>query len=256
MDRHPADLGAAALAQASAVGPYFAIEPLTAAAPWRPMSLLMSDPAVLTERVGHARGALARGAGIAVEQVEIRVAASITFLGLASQLISPQLGAAVIAGVLPRLAVDDLWWLPAEAGPWPLAAHPAGGTPIGPLIAGPQLYRAAAMLSEQMADVTEPLAASFAAVFRLSWQVLRGNVASALAGAAGVLAGAVPERSDVVALLTGRILGMSPLRGTGTLLRPDPRQPGISFVRRSCCLYYRIPGGQTCGDCVLTRVVR
>jgi FhuF 2Fe-2S C-terminal domain len=256
MDSQPADLATAALAQASGVGPYFTIGPLTSAAPWRPMSLLVSDPAVLTERVGHARGALARGAGISVKQVEARVAASVTFLGLTSQLVSPQLGAAVIAGVIPRLAVDDLWWLPAEAGPWPLAARPAGGTAVGRLTTGRQLDEAAAMLSEQIAAVTGPLAASFATVFRLSRQVLRGNVASALAGAAGVLAGAVPQQSDAVARLAGRILGLSPLRGTGELLRPDHRQPGVVFVRRSCCLYYRMPGGQICGDCVLTRVVR
>ena len=252
MDRQPADIGAAALAQTSGVGPYFTIEPLTFRGQWQPLRLLVSDPAVLAGRVGRARRGLARGAGIAVEQVEVRVAASIMFLGLASQLVSPQLGAVVIAGVLPRLAVDDLWWQPVDGGPWPLAAGPGGGTAIG-LATSRQVRDAAAALSEQIANVTGPLAASFGTVFRLSPQVLRGNVASALAGAACVLTGAVPQRSGVVAHLTEQILGLSPLRGAGNLLQPGPDQPRIVFMRRSCCLYYRIPGGRTCGDCVLAQ---
>ena len=28
---------------------------------------------------------------------------------------------------------------------------------------------------------------------------------------------------------------------------------GLSFRRRSCCLYYRLPGGALCGDCGLAR---
>ncbi|MEU7551440.1 (2Fe-2S)-binding protein [Streptomyces sp. NPDC044571] len=27
----------------------------------------------------------------------------------------------------------------------------------------------------------------------------------------------------------------------------------MAFVRRSCCLYYKVPGGGFCGDCVLRR---
>jgi ferric iron reductase protein FhuF len=37
-----------------------------------------------------------------------------------------------------------------------------------------------------------------------------------------------------------------PLAGTGRRL-PDGR-----FVRRSCCLLYRLPGAGTCLDCILT----
>jgi len=79
---------------------------------------------------------------------------------------------------------------------------------------------------------------------------------AALAGAAGVLAGAVPERAGLAAQLTERILGRSPLHGTGNLGRPGPGQPEVVFSRRSCCLYYRIPGGALCGDCVLAPAAR
>ena len=45
------------------------------------------------------------------------------------------------------------------------------------------------------------------------------------------------------------LLRMGVLHGTGELAEPDPGQP--FFVRRSCCLYYRLPTGGKCGDCAL-----
>jgi hypothetical protein len=82
--------------------------------------------------------------------------------------------------------------------------------------------------------------------------VLRGNIASALAGAAGMLAGSFPDRAETAGQLTARVLALGPLRGTGEFVQPDASQPRRFLVRRSCCLYYRVPGGGTCGDCVLT----
>jgi hypothetical protein len=82
-----------------------------------------------------------------------------------------------------------------------------------------------------------PLLEVFRARFRLSPQVLWGNVASALGGAAGQLgARAWPA--------VGSLLTRSPLSGMAIVA-------GRSLRRRNCCLYYRIPGGGTCGDCVL-----
>jgi|GEM_PF-1837329 hypothetical protein len=45
------------------------------------------------------------------------------------------------------------------------------------------------------------------------------------------------------------LLGTGRLRGTGQLTGT-----GLAFRRRSCCLYYRLPGGGLCGDCCLRRV--
>ncbi|MES4829184.1 (2Fe-2S)-binding protein, partial [Streptomyces anthocyanicus] len=42
--------------------------------------------------------------------------------------------------------------------------------------------------------------------------------------------------------LTAGLLAHPLLAGAGTLT-------GTSFRRRSCCLYYRVPGGGVCGDC-------
>jgi ferric iron reductase protein FhuF len=95
------------------------------------------------------------------------------------------------------------------------------------------------------------VAAAFGTTFRLSPQVLWGNVASALAGAAGLLAEAFPARAEAAGQLTAELLRQGPLRGTGEVVQPDPALPRRFLVRRSCCLFYRVPGGGTCGDCVL-----
>jgi ferric iron reductase protein FhuF len=79
--------------------------------------------------------------------------------------------------------------------------------------------------------------------------LLWGNVASGLAGALRALgtAGSLARcHAEGLALL-----GHGPLRGSG-YLTIDKGQ--LRFVRRSCCLYYRIGGGGMCGDCALLRL--
>jgi hypothetical protein len=261
-----ADVDAAeALAAAAGAGPYFALEPWAEGAGWRPASLLVSDPAVLADRVTDARAVIAGRAGLAPAEVAERVAASIVFLGLAARLVSPSLGAAVLGGVVPDLTLDNLWWRPADGGPVPLAVRGSGpvtgrrigdaaaGRDIGDAAAGRQLDDAAALLSERCVQgMADPVAGAFQALFRLSPLVLRGNIASALAGAAGMLATSFPDRAETAGQLTARILALRPLRGTGELVQPDAAQPWRFLIRRSCCLYYRVPGGGTCADCVLT----
>ena len=252
MDRRAAARTAAALAQAARAGPFFVVEPWTPAGRWRPLRGLVSDPAALSERVGYARCVLARRARIAASEVEERVAASIVFGGLVSRLVSPQLGAAVLSGVVPDLTVADLWWRPTEGGPWPLAAGPAGGTEVGDLVEDMQVRHAAELMAERTHAITSPVTAAFATSFRLSRRVLYGNVASALAGASAMLAVSCPARAEVAHRLTAQILALEPLRGTGKFVRSGPGGPQLQFVRHSCCLLYRVPGAGTCGDCVLT----
>jgi hypothetical protein len=175
------------------------------------------------------------------------------FLGLASQLVSPVLGAAAAGGVVPRLALTDLWWRPAASGVWPLAAGPIEGSAVGQPGSDRELREAAALVSERVHDLTGPLAAAFGAAFRLSPQVLRGNVASALAGAAAVLAVALPRRAETAGRLTAQVLAAGWLQGSGPYVRPDPAQPRWHLERRSCCLLYRLPRAGLCGDCVLRR---
>ena len=230
-----ADVDAAeALAAAARAGPYFALEPWTEGTGWRPASLLVTDPAVLADQVTYARAVIAGRAGIAAAEVTERVAASIVFLGLASRLVSPSLGAAVLGGVVPYLTLDNLWWRPVDSGPMPLAAGPVTGREIGDAPAGRELDDAAALLSERCVQgMADPVAGGFQARFRLSPLVLRGNIASALAGAAGMLATTFPDRAETAGQLTARILAFGPLQGTGEIraaerlaaeMLPDPPQ--------------------------------
>jgi hypothetical protein len=251
-----------ALAAAASAGPYFALEPWSAAGGWRPASLLAHDQAVVAERVEHARHGLASRAGVAPAEVAERVAASIVFLGLASRLVSPSLGAAVLGGVVPGLTLDNLWWRAVDSGPVPLAARPVTGRQFGRLdesgLDGAALDKtgldeAAALLSEHcVRGVAGPVASAFHAWFRLSPLVLLGNIASALAGAAGMLAVTFPDRAETAGQLTARVLARTPLADAGQFVQPDASRPRRFLVRNSCCLLYRVRGSGTCGDCVLT----
>jgi hypothetical protein len=80
--------------------------------------------------------------------------------------------------------------------------------------------------------------------------LLWGNVASGVAGTLRMLAlsGAVPLERCLAA--GSELLEYGPLRGGGTL---TVHKGQMQFVRRSCCLYYRIDGGGLCGDCALLR---
>ncbi|GFH38489.1 hypothetical protein SCWH03_47310 [Streptomyces pacificus] len=83
----------------------------------------------------------------------------------------------------------------------------------------------------------------------VSPHTLRGNASSALIGAHRVLlAKTTAPLLPLVRLVRG-LLDRPPLAGTGTYRFTPPRP--LAFRRRSCCLYYRVPGTGTCGDCVL-----
>ncbi|MFI9833038.1 (2Fe-2S)-binding protein [Streptomyces sp. NPDC051913] len=180
----------------------------------------------------------------ALRAPELRIAASIAQQGLAARLWSAALGCAVLYGHVPDLdarllrwdadgsAPDDLWLTEVRALPGDAGAV------------------AAVVLEGHL----EPLAAALRSRYRLAPGLLRGNAASALAGAARQLslwarAHDRPEAAARTRALTADLLAHPLLTGTGTLT-------GTAFRRRSCCLYYRVPGGGVCGDCCFTRPPR
>ncbi|MEY7980314.1 (2Fe-2S)-binding protein, partial [Streptomyces pilosus] len=55
--------------------------------------------------------------------------------------------------------------------------------------------------------------------------------------------------ADRAGRLARELLTDPSLAGAGTLT-------GTAFRRRSCCLYYRVPGGGVCGDCCFVRPPR
>jgi hypothetical protein len=224
------------LSEAARFGAYFRWEQ-KAGDGWRPWAEL-ARPDIAAERVGAAHTALTRMFRLDPADVPVRVVASITFLGYAARVVSPLLAATVLGGGTPAVAPERLWWRPVDSGPLPVAYGKGDGD-----------HGETATVLEGLLG---PLTATFRQRFRLSPRVLHGNVASALGGAAGMIATAAPELAAPAAAVVARLLAVPPLAGAGDLVRPDPEAERWFLVRRNCCLYYRIPGGGTCGDCVLT----
>ncbi|MEU4242355.1 (2Fe-2S)-binding protein [Actinoplanes sp. NPDC026619] len=234
------------LAAAARLGPYFAWQPFDGKPGWRPFADLL-DADVIAERVETGRQTLIRMSGRGRDDIGEREVASITFLGLASRLLSPLLAADAVAGALPAPDPARMWWRPVAGGPVPIAFQGLTAVESAGQDAAEALNRTA------VRGLVEPILEVYRARFALSPQVLWGNVASALGGAAGMIAGNAPRQAaERAAAVVERVLDLAPLRGTAELVRPDMERARWFLVRRNCCLYYRIPGGGTCGDCVLT----
>ncbi|KRC65026.1 hypothetical protein ASE12_09790 [Aeromicrobium sp. Root236] len=227
----------AALDLASEVGPFFVLDRWAPDAGWRPFREL-TEPDVIADRVAAAREMLAERSRVRIDEIEERATASIVFLGLAARLVSPAFASAVLADRVPHLQLDALWWQPVVGGPWPLARSNVAGAVSEDLAADLDAYVLQAIVA--------PALDTFARTFAVSPQVLWGNVASSLGGALTMLRTARPDRADAATALFAELLDRGTLAGTGDL---DPAGP--SFVRRSCCLFYRVPGAGICGDCVL-----
>lgn len=234
----------AALDLAAEVGPFFVLDRWTPDAGWRPLRELVDDPDVLVDRVAAARALLAQRSRVPVDEIEERATASIVFLGLAARLVSPAFGSAALADRVPHLALDGLWWQPVLGGPWPLARSSNDDSPSPGGLAEDLDTRV-------LRPIVAPVLDAFGRTFAVSPQVLWGNVASSLAGALTMLRAARPERADVATRLVAALLEHGSLQDTGDL---DPDGP--TFVRRSCCLFYRVPGADICGDCVLDEAPR
>lgn len=207
---------------------------------WRPLRELYTDPAPLADRIRQVRDALgstersARGTSIGADE---RVAASITYQGLAARLVSPMIALASVHGLVPPWSPDTLHWRPAAVGPWPLwesAQHAEAP-------ADPPSAVADALVQPHLAA----LAAATKKLVSVSERTLRGNAASSVAAAGRMVAQARPAAATPAHQVVSALLATPWLDGSGSF------GPGWAFRRRSCCLYYRVPGGGLCGDCVL-----
>lgn len=149
-----------------------------------------------------------------------RVGESTYVLGLAARLWGATLGPAVREGVLPdprALVVRD------DDGAIQLGiSRYVGWRDVTP---------------EELLTKALEVLAPVVGQSRLSRRLLWGNVASALSAAPRVLE--LPQASPWVT----RMLTSPPLRGEV-----------VDGRRATCCLFYEVPGGGLCGDCVLRRV--
>lgn len=208
------------------LGEFFAVAPTPAGDGWRPVAELVDGPYLHTRVLATELSLRSSAPGPSQrEPVQHRVPASLASLGLFARLLSPTVGAAVLGTRAPA----DLHWRERPTGPLPLAA----GSWVEP------------DLPAVLSDVVQPLAERLRVEHSVSAKVLAGNAASAVFGAVRVVTSAHPGLADVALDVGRRALAHPWLRGTADL-RP-------TFRRRSCCLYYRLPGAGTCGDCVLAR---
>jgi hypothetical protein len=233
------------------LGSFFAVSSHPAGAPpvgpWRPVGELLSPSQPLMDRVALVRAALASRGGLAVDAIELRVAASTVHLGLAARLTSPALGAAVLGRPLD-LRPGGLWWQEAASGPVPLSAPaPEPGRRGESADCGSGECGSGEWRRVLLEEVLAPVTAAIADLVPVSARVLRGNVASAVNAAARQLARQRPD-------LTDRAWQVAAWLFASPLLDGERQPPGVAFRRSSCCLFYRAaPGGRAdvCGDCVL-----
>jgi ferric iron reductase protein FhuF len=225
-----------ALADTAAVGPFFVLATGAQCRAW-PLA---------AQQYLAGLGDAVTAAGQRLGTSQERVAASIMQLGYAARLWSPVLGCALLHGIVPDLA--DLrveFGPPVRLGvpePTGWQVTPAGGQEAEPALGA---ARTAALSYHAVVEQhLEPLARGIPV--KIAKGLLLGNAASALTGALGELARARPGLGPAARALAAELLDTGLLRGSG-----DLTGSGLEFLRRSCCLYYRVPGGGLCGDCPL-----
>jgi hypothetical protein len=163
------------------------------------------------------------------------VAAATVHLGYAARLWSPVLHCALRHAIVPDLAG-------LRAGTTP-SLRLNLGQPRGWRAADPAGQAALAYRTVVRGHL-EPLRAGLPV--KVAAGLLHGNAAAAMTAALRLITAAHPELGPQARLLARTLLATGVLRGTGELTGP-----GLEFLRRSCCLFYRVPGGGTCADCPL-----
>ncbi|MBW1596319.1 (2Fe-2S)-binding protein [Streptomyces sp. JJ38] len=221
------------------VGPFFHVHPGPRPDPegFRPLRELYGEGRALSSYTAF----VARRLGTD----QTRVAASTAHLGLASRLWSVALASAALSGRVPDLDPSGVWWCPNPAGPLRLWLPEPRDLP-----AAEPAELAEALHATVLEANLRPLGAAVRELARVSWHTLHGNAASALVGGLRVLADARPDARATAVALAEDVLRRAPLADAGTV---SPAPDGLALARHNCCLYYRVPGAGTCGDCVLRR---
>ncbi|AVH60950.1 ferric iron reductase [Streptomyces dengpaensis] len=171
---------------------------------------------------------------------EARIAVSVAQQGLAARLWSIALGAAALYGRVPDLDPELLCW------------DPDGSAPDDLWLTRVRALPATAVDEVVRAGHLAPLATVLHSRYHVSARLLWGNAGSALAGTVRQIdrwarANGRPEAGERARTLAAGLFAHPDLSGAldaGTLRR------------RSCCLYYRLPGGGLCGDCCFDRPPR
>jgi FhuF 2Fe-2S C-terminal domain len=248
----------AILAGVAEIGEFFRVE----SAPARPASaqdvvpladLYAGDPALLDQiRVATDR----------LGSTELRVGGSILFQGLVARLWSPVVATALTYDrVLTLPPATTIWHPDVAGGRLQVTAHvgvarldegDGAGDGVGDAVDD---HDRAEGVAGSVVDLhVVPLMAAVQAWVRLPSGLLWGNAASALVGSVAEFVRARPEHGAPAWRLLRALLAHDPLAGGGTLAEAPVATGGAptGFLRASCCLYYRVPGGTLCGDCPLS----
>ncbi len=210
---------------------------------WRAVGLLY-DPGhdYLDVLLGSVQAALG--------ECEPRVAGSLFYQGYASRLLSPPLACLATSGCIPEMPAGQLRWRRPDDQMIELGLTAGGGW------AGSWPALIEHLVETWFEEHLQPLADALRLRVRISADLLTDNAASALVSGLRLLAGRLgPDgRSPAGDALAAHDLAAHDLAAHALAqprLRDSGRWRGEVFVRRSCCLYYRVEGGGMCGDCPL-----
>ena len=178
-----------------------------------------------------------RKVAAALRTSEQRVAVSVAQQGLAARLWSITLGTAVLHGTVPDLDPRLLRWDPDAAAPDDLWLPEVRMLPVTAL---DDVVRARHLV---------PLIAALHARHGISARLLWGNAGSALAGTVRQLDHWARRHGRTDLATRARTLSAALFTHPDLARTLDP----VTHRRRSCCLYYRVPGGGLCGDCCFDR---
>jgi hypothetical protein len=220
------------------LGEFFAL-PTADGDSWLPIITLCNDAAMLREYARRAQSAIAASMRVAVADVPIKAAASSVHMSIAARLLSPVIGATTCRGTIPLLTAKTVFWQRASTH------RPELGVNGADCVAVTGVRQSAdAIVDSLIHEVLHPLNETMRVATSLPQKVLWGNVASAANGAVTVLALLRPADELRGRALVAALIATDPLRDTAQILEGR-------FRRRNCCLFYQVPAGGYCGDCVL-----
>jgi hypothetical protein len=215
------------LTELSGIGPYFALlgadGEQRSRRGWQPAASLIDDGETLSQIIDACAARLG-GAGR-------WIAASVFYQGWAARLTSIYAGSIVLGSAMPDLGIERLQFRLPLAGPAGLLAAPL--VPV-------DLDSGWRRLAE---DHLEVLATAVRQQVRIGSHLLRGNVASALAGSLATLAQA--GHGSLAALIRERWAQPASLDRYGHWL---DAAAGPRYRRTTCCGYDQLHGDR-CGDC-------
>jgi hypothetical protein len=219
------------LAELCRIGPYFALlgeDGKGSGNRWQPVASLVADAQTLSQ---------------VIDTVAVRlggasrwIAASVFYQGWAARLTSVYAGSVALGSAVPDLGIERLQFRLPQAGPADLVA-----TPLVPA----DLDNGWRRLTD---DHLEVLAAAVRQQVRIGSHLLRGNVASALAGSLATLAQA--GHGSLELLIRQRWAQPAGLARYGQWI---DAAAGPRYRRTTCCGYDQLPHGGRCGDCSLAR---